>query len=82
MKRGAYRVGTTFNPSGNSDVDKIKAASAELIDMIDALRPDLVGVTTADASEVTRLKALAMTEVESAAMWAVKAATKRSMSDA
>lgn len=66
---GEYRVGITFNPSNNPDVDKIKRAAADLIDIINAIdeRP---------ASERARLKAIAMTEAESAAMWAVKAATK------
>ena len=70
---GEYRVGITFNPSGDDTVTKIKTAAAALIDLIDGIRaPD---------PEVIRLKALAMTHVEDAAMWAVKAATKPERQD-
>jgi len=65
---GEYRVGISFNPGGHSDVDKIKRAAADLIDMIDRIQ--------AHGDEVVRLKHLAMTHVEDAAMWAVKAVTK------
>lgn len=67
---GEYRVGIDFNPSGSDAVAKLKAAAAELIDLIDEI-PD-----QADG-EVKRLKALAMTHAEDAAMWAVKASTKK-----
>ena len=77
MTRGEYRVGISFNPSQDTDVAVIKVKAAELIDLIDALRPD---VETSQSKqlirEVTRLKCLAQTSVEEAAMWAVKAATK------
>jgi hypothetical protein len=70
MSKGDYRVGVSFNPSGNPRVDEIKTPAAELIDLIEDI-PDV------EMDERKRLKALAQTEVESAAMWAVKAATKR-----
>lgn len=70
---GEYRVGITFNPSGNAVVDQIKQQAASLIDFID-------GIIAGD-SEVIRLKALAMTHIEDAAMWAVKAATKKAQKD-
>ena len=70
MTKGEYRVGVSFNPSGNDAVDKIKRRAADLIDWIDHL------IHESGDPERARLKALAMTEVESAAMWAVKAATK------
>ena len=66
---GEYRVGISFNPSKIPEVDKIKQAAADLIDMVEDLDDDGDG-------EKKRLKALAMTHVEDAAMWAVKAATK------
>lgn len=70
--KGQYRVGISFNPSHDSNVDTLKAAAATLIDMIEQIP------TPGDdsAGEVERLKALAMTDVEAAAMWAVKATTK------
>ena len=66
---GQYRVGTSFNPSSNPDVDTIKAAAAALIDLINEL-------PTQDG-EQARLKALAMSAIEDGAMWGVKAATKQ-----
>lgn len=70
---GQYRVGITFNPSNNLQVQRIKEKAAALIDEIDQIPIDPGRI---DIGEVARCKALAMTEVESAAMWAVKAATK------
>lgn len=70
MTKGEYRVGVDFNPSKNPEVDKLKAAAAELIDLISEIDDQ-------GESEIKRLKALAATEVESAAMWCVKAATKK-----
>ena len=75
MTKGEYRVGITFNPSNNTDVDHIKSKAADLIDAIEAIWPESTGDGERE-SEVEALKALAMREVESAAMWAVKAATK------
>lgn len=68
--KGEYRVGTSFNPSNNSDVDRIKAAAADLIDLVEDIALD------SDNPEVKRLAALAQTHFEDGAMWAVKAATK------
>lgn len=70
MTLGEYRVGITFNPSSNADVDAIKKAAASLIDDISYID------NKNNDDEVARLKALAMTYVENAAMWAVKAITK------
>jgi hypothetical protein len=71
--RGEYRVGISFNPGGRDDVNELKRAAADLIDLIDRIEcPN----DPAYGAEVARLKALAMTHVEDAAMWAVKAATK------
>jgi hypothetical protein len=71
--KGSYRVGISFNPSGNQVVDQIKSKAAELIDLVDAIPSDR---ETAQGKEAGRLKALAQTAIEEAAMWAVKAATK------
>jgi hypothetical protein len=72
--KGEYRVGIDFNPSGSADVNNLKTAAAEFIDLVDDLSDNGDG-------EVIRLKALAMTHAEDAAMWAVKAATKKPMDD-
>jgi hypothetical protein len=61
---GEKRVRVEFNPSPDSDVDKIKRAAADLIDMCEALK-----------AKDGRLAALAQTAFEEGAMWAVKAAT-------
>jgi len=70
MTKGEYRVGVDFNPSKNPEVDKLKAAAAELIDLISE-------IDDKGENEIKRLKALAATEVETGAMYAVKAATKK-----
>jgi len=74
MTKGEYRVGISFNPSGNEVVDRIKRAAADLIDLIEAIPSNR---ETEQGNEAGRLKALAQTDIESAAMWAVKAATKQ-----
>lgn len=71
--RGAYRVGTNFNPSASGIVDQIKQKAADLIDLIETIPSDR---ESERGNETGRLKALAQTEIEGAAMWAVKAATK------
>lgn len=67
---GEYRVGVTFNPSGDPHVNEIKKLAAEFIDLCHHHNhPD-------DEPEIARLWALAITHIEDAAMWAVKAVTK------
>jgi hypothetical protein len=66
--KGETRVRTSFNPSADSAVDKIKQETAKLIDYTETL------LITEDG-ETKRLVALAQTAFEEAAMWAVKAAT-------
>jgi hypothetical protein len=61
---GEQRVRTTFNPSSDGVVDKIKQKSAELINLCEELK-----------EKDGRLASLAQTAYEEAAMWAVKAAT-------
>lgn len=80
---GEKRVRTTFNPSKDSAVDKIKQLSAELINALEAIRNDEVSKTYEQSPEAKsvvsgeklRLISLAQTAYEEAAMWAVKAAT-------
>ena len=79
---GQYLIGTTFNPSNDDMVAKIKKVGADFIDLIDAIpNGDEDGAPTGNAEfeqcvQKGRLKALARTAVEEASMWAVKAATK------
>lgn len=80
MTLGEYRVGLSFNPGGNPNVDKIKRAAADLIDICAGIHVSPPSPpATRDDPEVLRLWALAMTHIEDAAMWAVKAATKTKM---
>jgi len=74
ISKGEYRVGISFNPSADDMVGKIKRASADLIDLIEAIDAD--SMDPLRDAERKRLKSLAQTHVEDAAMWAVKAATK------
>lgn len=61
---GMERVRASFNPSNNKLVDKIKAKTAELIDICNELEAqDSLSAVEAQA------------RYEEAAMWAVKAAT-------
>lgn len=67
---GQKRVGVTFNPSKNPEVDTFKSATANAIDELKRF---------SDAStdpEAKRAFAEAMTQYENACMWAVKAFTK------
>jgi hypothetical protein len=57
-------VRASFNVGDNSDVDKIKKATAELINFVDAAR-----------AKDPRRAAIASTSYEEAAMWAVKLVT-------
>jgi hypothetical protein len=68
MSKGEYRVGVTFNPSGNEMVDQVKVKAAELVDVLQPI-VDFGG-------EAGRCAGIAQTKFEEAAMWAVKAITK------
>jgi len=72
---GAKRVRESFNPSGDTMVDKIKRYTADLIDLCNEMRRE--GQERTDGDEQARLASLAMTAYEEAAMWAVKAATDK-----
>ncbi len=73
MSLGEERVRTTFNPSSESAVDRIKQKTAELIDLCESARIEQRYGNA--GSEALRLWSLAQTNYEQAAMWAVKAAT-------
>lgn len=70
LTEGQYRVGVTFNPSGNDKVALIKSMAAALID-------ELAPIAADREHPGARCAAVAMTEIEGAAMWAVKAVTKQ-----
>ena len=72
MTKGEYRVGTTFNPSGDDLVNGVKQITAGLIDEMEK-----IVLNRGINSEAARCAALAQTAYEQAAMWAVKAITKQ-----
>lgn len=73
---GAKAVGLSFNPSGMTDVDKLKLMYADVIDHMNDFRQGYI--TRGDNPEMVRLCSIAITEAQTAQMWAVKAVTWRS----
>lgn len=73
MTLGEYKVGISFNPSSNPDVDELKQKAADFIDFCEHAR------SVYSIPEAQRLLSLAQTHAEDAAMWAVKAVTKQPM---
>lgn len=69
LSLGEKRVRIEFNPSGVGNVNFIKEKSAELINVLEALKEQ------GDSGEKIRLISLAQTAIEEGAMWGVKAAT-------
>jgi hypothetical protein len=69
---GEKAVGLSFNPSGDENVQKLKEAYAEIIDLLNEARDEV------SDSEAKRLYSIAITEAQAAQMWSVKAATWRS----
>lgn len=74
MTTGQMRVGISFNPSNNGEVQQIKMQAAELIDTI----LDIGHAHENAEISIERMicRDMAARKVEEAAMWAVKAATK------
>jgi hypothetical protein len=72
---GERAVGLSFNPSGMSDVDKLKKLYANVIDHLDDFRKGYI--ERGDNPEMVRLCSIAITEAQTAQMWAVKAVTWR-----
>lgn len=69
---GQKAVGVRFNPSGMSEVDKIKQQFADIIDTLNDFRNE---TNPSMSSEAKRLASIAITEAQGAQMWAVKALT-------
>lgn len=79
---GESRVRTEFNPAKSGLVEDLKQKSAELINLINTIKPTVDEFGKAGNQDVlnllqekSRLVSLAQTAYEEAAMWAVKAAT-------
>jgi hypothetical protein len=71
MTFGEKAVGLTFNPSGDENVNTIKQAFANAIDIMNNLR-DATG-----SGEKKRMYSLAISDAQAAQMWGVKAVTWR-----
>lgn len=69
MTYGEKAVGLTFNPSGDTNVQKLKELYAQIIDLCNAIRSE------AGQGEKGRLLSVAITEAQTAQMWAVKGVT-------
>jgi hypothetical protein len=69
---GQRAVGLSFNPSGDKDVETVKKAFADIIDMMNELRS-----ASPYGKEQARLASIAITQAQDAQMWAVKAITYR-----
>lgn len=68
MTFGEKACGVSFNPGGREDVDKIKRAFANVVDLLNEHRLDA-------SPDVARMLSIAITETQTAQMWAVKAVT-------
>lgn len=66
---GERACGVSFNPGGNTDVNKIKTKFAEIVDLLHDYRND------SSDGDTARMLSIAITEVQTAQMWAVKAVT-------
>lgn len=72
---GQKAVGLTFNPSSISEVNEIKEASANLIDVICGDEGQCVKFDPNQDGEVAAMRKLAQRHIQEGQMWAVKAAT-------
>ncbi len=66
---GEKAVGRTFNPGGNQNVDTVKRAAADYIDILNSFRE------LDPNPEVKRQLSIAITEAQTSQMWAVKGLT-------
>jgi hypothetical protein len=66
---GEKAVGLTFNPSNDTNVQKVKELYAQIIDLLLTYCPD------EKTGEKVRAEKIAITEAQTAQMWAVKAIT-------
>lgn len=80
---GEKRVRTEFNVSNDGTINTFKTKTAELINLLEAVRNDEVSKTYNKSPEALqelsgeklRLISIAQTAYEEACMWAVKAVT-------
>ena len=66
---GQRACGVSFNPGGLEEVNKIKEACANVVDILHTYRENT------DDPEVKRMLSVAITDVQSGQMWSVKGVT-------
>lgn len=66
---GEKACGVSFNPGGHEQVNKIKEAFANVVDILNDYRNE------SEDGEVKRMLSVAITEAQTAQMWGVKAVT-------
>lgn len=69
MSFGQKACGVSFNPGGHEQVNKIKEAFANVVDILNDYRAET------EDGEVKRMLSVAITEAQTAQMWGVKAVT-------
>ena len=72
---GEKAVDLNFNPANDPKVKKVKELYAEIIDLMNERRIDLIENRSPEDKEGARLCSIAITEAQTAQMWAVKAFT-------
>lgn len=76
MTFGQKAVGLYFNPSGDQNVQAIKVAFANALDVLNDFKTSyLASNDTSHQDEVLRMLNIAITDAQAAQMWAVKAVT-------
>lgn len=72
---GGKAVGLTFNPSNNEQVDAIKKAAANFIDLVCGPSGEALDFSPGKDNEAAAMRKLALRAAQEAQMWAVKAVT-------
>jgi hypothetical protein len=66
---GEKACGVSFNPGGHEQVNKIKEAFANVVDILNDYRNET------EDGEVKRMLSVAITDAQTSQMWGVKAVT-------
>lgn len=69
MSFGEKACGVSFNPGGHEQVNKVKEAFANVVDILNDYRAET------EDGEVKRMLSVAITDAQTAQMWGVKAVT-------
>ncbi len=75
MTAGEKAVGLTFNPSNDSNVQKVKELYAQIIDLCITIQNSEKTPEMLNTDGRNRCLSIAITEAQTAQMWAVKGIT-------